>query len=57
MSEKSLEIVKPNDFHLHLRDGEELASSIKLSALYFKKALIMPNLEKPIITVEMVICI
>jgi dihydroorotase len=41
----------PDDFHLHLRDGAELAAVVPDSARRFARALVMPNLRPPITTV------
>ncbi len=40
----------PDDWHLHLRDGELLAASVAPSAAQFGRALVMPNLVPPITT-------
>ncbi|KGB27702.1 dihydroorotase, partial [Candidatus Liberibacter solanacearum] len=40
----------PDDWHLHLRDGEILKIIIKDTVRNFKRALIMPNTNPPIIT-------
>lgn len=42
----------PDDWHLHLRDGAMLRLVAPLSALHFRRALVMPNLNPPITTVE-----
>ena len=52
MSEKEFIIRKPDDWHLHLRDGEMLASVIKHSAANFERAIIMPNLVPPVVTTD-----
>ena len=49
-SMQTLTITKPDDYHLHLRDGAELASVVKDTARQFARAIIMPNLKPPIIT-------
>ncbi len=41
---------RPDDWHLHLRDGEMLSAVIAASATRFARALIMPNLVPPVIT-------
>jgi dihydroorotase len=43
-----LELLQPDDFHLHLRDGESLAAVAHDTAKRFGRALIMPNLKPPI---------
>ena len=42
---------KPDDLHLHLRDGAEMHSVVDYSAAQFARAIIMPNLNPPVITV------
>lgn len=44
-----IEIIKPDDMHLHLRDNDLLKLLVPLSARQMGKALIMPNLNPPII--------
>ena len=46
----ALVITRPDDWHLHLRDGAALASVAPHSAAQFARALIMPNLRPPITT-------
>ncbi len=43
---------KPDDFHLHLRDGAYLSRTVPDTARQFARAMIMPNLMDPIITVQ-----
>lgn len=45
-------LTRPDDFHLHLRDGEALKSVLPHTAERFARALVMPNLRPPITTVE-----
>ena len=49
----SLTIVQPDDWHLHLRDGDALAAVVGASAQQFRRAIVMPNLRPPITTVAM----
>ncbi|MFC5441206.1 dihydroorotase [Rhodanobacter ginsenosidimutans] len=51
MSPTRLEIIRPDDWHLHLRDGEALASVIAHTAKRFARAIVMPNLKPPVTTV------
>ena len=44
-------IARPDDWHLHLRDGEALKAVLPHSARQFARAIIMPNLRPPVITV------
>ncbi len=46
-------LVKPDDWHLHVRDGDVLASVLPHTARRFARAIIMPNLESPITNVDM----
>ncbi|MHB1201867.1 MAG: dihydroorotase [Acidithiobacillus sp.] len=48
-----LTFVRPDDWHLHLRDGEVLASVLPDTARRFARAIIMPNLKPPITTVAL----
>lgn len=54
MSTMSLSITRPDDFHLHLRDGADLRSVAHLSASVFRRAIIMPNLKPPVVTTKQV---
>ena len=47
-----LTITRPDDWHLHLRDGAVLASVAPHSARRFGRAIIMPNLQPPVTTTE-----
>ncbi len=47
-----LTITKPDDWHLHLRDGEMLEGVIRYSARDFSRAIIMPNLVPPVVTTD-----
>jgi dihydroorotase len=49
-SPTSLTLVRPDDWHLHLRDGEALASVLPHSARQFARAIVMPNLKPPVTT-------
>jgi dihydroorotase len=48
-----LQIPKPDDWHLHLRDGESLRAVLPFSAARFARAIVMPNLKPPVTTTEM----
>ncbi|HEY6482113.1 MAG TPA: dihydroorotase [Steroidobacteraceae bacterium] len=43
-----LQIRRPDDWHLHLRDGEALRAVLPFSAAQFGRAIVMPNLRPPI---------
>jgi len=47
-----IEIIRPDDWHLHLRDGAMLRATLPHSAAHFGRAIIMPNLVPPIRTME-----
>ncbi len=51
MSPDSISIRKPDDWHLHLRDGEALHTTVAHTARCFARAIIMPNLLPPVTTV------
>ncbi|CAN5188842.1 dihydroorotase [soil metagenome] len=46
-------IRRPDDWHLHLRDGAALAAVLPHSARQFARAIVMPNLKPPVTTVEL----
>ncbi|MGH8502207.1 MAG: dihydroorotase [Gammaproteobacteria bacterium] len=48
-----LTLTKPDDWHLHVRDGDALASVLPHTAKRFARAIIMPNLKPPVTTVAM----
>jgi dihydroorotase len=49
----SLTIARPDDWHLHLRDGAALASVLPHTARQFRRAIVMPNLKPPVRTTAM----
>lgn len=49
---QTLQIAPPDDWHLHLRDGEALEHVIAATALNFRRAIVMPNLKPPVTTVD-----
>lgn len=51
----SLTIIRPDDWHLHLRDGAAMASVLPASARRFARAIVMPNLQPPVTTVAQAI--
>jgi len=52
MTQDVLTITRPDDWHLHVRDGELMASVIGATAKQFARAIIMPNLKPPVTTVD-----
>ena len=51
-SPDTLVITRPDDWHLHVRDGAGLQSVVPHSARQFRRAVIMPNLAPPVTTTE-----
>ena len=49
-SPSSLTITRPDDWHLHLRDGDALATVVPHTAAQFARAIVMPNLKPPVTT-------
>jgi dihydroorotase len=47
---QTLTITRPDDWHLHLRDGPEMASVLRYSERAFARAVVMPNLRAPVTT-------
>jgi dihydroorotase len=47
----TITITRPDDWHLHLRDGAHLSSVVAHSARQFARAIVMPNLKPPVTTV------
>ena len=47
---RTLEIRRPDDWHLHLRDGATLAAVLPHTARQFARAIVMPNLRPPVTT-------
>ena len=45
-------LTRPDDWHLHLRDGEALAAVLPHTARQFGRAIVMPNLKPPVTTVD-----
>ena len=49
----TLEIQRPDDWHVHLRDGAALAAVVRFTAERFGRAIVMPNLKPAVTTVEL----
>jgi dihydroorotase len=45
-----IQIRRPDDWHLHLRDGAALAAVLPFTAARFARAIVMPNLKPPVTT-------
>jgi dihydroorotase len=52
MSSQRISLTRPDDWHLHLRDGATLAAVLPDTARRFARAIVMPNLKPPVTTVE-----
>ena len=48
----SITIRRPDDWHVHLRDGEIMRGVVPYTARQFARAIVMPNLSPPVISVE-----
>jgi dihydroorotase len=53
MSADALTITRPDDWHLHLRDGAAMADVLPYTAKQFARAIVMPNLKPPVTTVAL----
>ena len=53
LSPNTLTITRPDDWHLHLRDGSVLADVLPHTAAQFARAIVMPNLKPPVTTTVM----
>ena len=51
MSEK-ITLTAPDDWHIHLRDGDALAYTVSDAASNFRRAIIMPNLVPPVLNAQ-----
>lgn len=49
---ESITLTAPDDWHIHLRDGEALESTVPHAAKSFERAIIMPNLVPPVLNAE-----
>src|SRR3954469_13209372 len=47
-----IELRRPDDWHLHLRDGAAMAAVLPFTAARFARAIVMPNLKPPVTTTE-----
>ncbi|NKB36681.1 MAG: dihydroorotase [Gammaproteobacteria bacterium] len=48
----SISLIRPDDLHLHLRDGDAMRCVVEDTARQFARAIIMPNLKPPVTTVR-----
>jgi dihydroorotase len=51
MTAATLTLTRPDDWHLHLRDGDLMRSVVGATARVFGRAVVMPNLDPPVTTV------
>lgn len=49
---KKITLIQPDDWHLHLRDGEYLSTTVNHTAQQFARAIVMPNLNPAISNVD-----
>ena len=49
---RQIKLTKPDDWHLHLRQGEAMSSVVDMSAKQMGRAIVMPNLSPPVKTVN-----
>lgn len=47
-----LTIIRPDDWHLHLRDGDHMRAVLPDAARRFARAIVMPNLQPPVTTAD-----
>ena len=48
-----IELIQPDDWHLHIRDGDVMRDVLADTARQFARAIIMPNLKPPVTTVDL----
>ncbi|MCC6301270.1 MAG: dihydroorotase [Gammaproteobacteria bacterium] len=48
----NLTLIRPDDWHIHLRDGAALGTTVAHAAAQFARAIVMPNLAPPVVTAE-----
>lgn len=49
---QTLTLTAPDDWHIHLRDGTNLQTTVRDAARQFRRAIVMPNLTPPIVTAQ-----
>lgn len=52
-SPTQIQLIQPDDWHLHIRDGEVMQDVLADTARQFARAIIMPNLKPPVTTVDL----
>ena len=53
-NENRVTIIRPDDWHLHLRDGDHMRAVLPDTARRFARAIVMPNLKPPVTTTDLV---
>lgn len=54
MSMRTVLITRPDDWHVHLRDGELLEHTVPATCAHFARALVMPNLKTALVTIDQI---
>ncbi|MDP1603473.1 MAG: dihydroorotase [Legionella sp.] len=49
---QTLSIIRPDDWHVHFRDGQALEHTVGATASHFSRALVMPNLKPALTSIE-----
>ena len=49
---QTITLARPDDWHVHLRDGDAMASVVAATARQFGRAIVMPNLRPPVVNVK-----
>lgn len=52
---QSLSIIRPDDWHVHLREGSLLNYTVLATTKHFARALVMPNLRTPLINISSIV--
>ena len=53
MTTDTLTLTRPDDWHIHLRDGDALPRTVNDAARQFHRAIVMPNLVPPVVNAEL----
>ena len=53
MTPTHIDIIQPDDMHVHLRDGDALGTVVPHTAHQFARAMVMPNLKPPVTSADM----
>ncbi|WP_133130640.1 dihydroorotase [Legionella yabuuchiae] len=52
---RSLELTRPDDWHVHFRDQDRLYNTVPATAAHFGRALVMPNLKPPLTSIKSIL--